>query len=72
MDVRDKRRIITMVIIAGLICIAMVVMKAQAAELRCDNNALIAKNEALKGEVATLHIKIRTENNIEHIENMEE
>ena len=56
------------IMLIGFICIAMVVMTAYAAELRCENNALIAKNKVLQGEVDTLGIKINTANNIEQIE----
>ena len=45
MSKKDKRRIIFTIVLAGLIFIAMVVMTAYAAELRCENNELIAKNK---------------------------
>jgi len=68
MSVQDKRRVILTIVIAGIICIAMVVLTAYAAELRCENNELIDKNAALQGEVETLSVQIKTANNIEHIE----
>jgi cell division protein FtsL len=68
MSVKDKRRVIFTLIIVGLICIAMVVLTAYAAELRVENNDLIDKNKSLQGEVETLNVKLKTANNIEHIE----
>ena len=68
MSKKDKRRIIFTIVLAGLIFIAMVVMTAYAAELRCENNELIAKNKTLQGEVDTLGIKIKASNNVAHIE----
>ena len=64
----DKRRILTSAIIIGIICILMVVFSAYSAELRCENNVLIAENEALQGEIDTLNVKIKSVNNIDHIE----
>ena len=68
MSVIDKIRILVAIVMIGCICVAMVVMTAYAAEIRCENNALIAKNKALQGEVDTLDVKIKTANNVDHIE----
>ncbi|MGC2872508.1 cell division protein FtsL [Ihubacter sp. rT4E-8] len=65
---QDKKRVLTGAVIIGLICIIMVVVTAYSAELRVENNKLISENEATKGEIDTLHIKIKSANNIEHIE----
>lgn len=63
-----KRRILTGVVLIGLICVIMVVVSAYSAELRVENNRLISANEALQGEIDTLSVKIKSANNIEHIE----
>lgn len=68
MKSQEKRRILTGAFIIGLICIIMVVLAAYGAELRCENNELIAANEALQGEIDTLNVKIKSANNIDHIE----
>lgn len=68
MRTQDKKRILTGIVIIGLICIIMVVIAAYSAELRCENNDLISSNEVLQGEIDTLNIKIKSANNIEHIE----
>ena len=59
MSVKDKGTIIAAIIIIGFIFISMVVLTAYAAELRCENNELIAGNKTLRGEVDTLSIKIK-------------
>lgn len=64
----DKKRILLGAIMIGIVCILMVVFTAYSAELRCENNALIAENEALQGEIDTLNVKIKSANNIDHIE----
>ena len=67
---QEKKRILTGAILIGLICIMMVVLAAYGAELRCENNELMSANEALQGEIDTLSVKIKSANNIEHIENV--
>lgn len=68
MKIQDKKRILTGIAVMGLICIIMVVISAYSAELRCENNDLISSNEVLQGEIDTLNVKIKSANNIEHIE----
>ena len=62
MKKQDKKRILTGAAVIGLICIIMVVVTAYAAELKVENN------ETLQGEIDTLNVKIKSANNIEHIE----
>ena len=64
----DKKRILLSAMMVGIVCILMVVFTAYSAELRCENNLLIAENEALQGEIDTLNVKIKSANNIDHIE----
>ncbi len=68
MKTQEKKRILGGAIVIGLICIMMVVFAAYGAELRCENNDLMAANEALQGEIDTLNVKIKSANNIDHIE----
>lgn len=65
---QDKKRILTGTVLIGLICILMVVITAYSAELKCENNELLTSNEAVQGEIDTLTVKIKSANNIEHIE----
>lgn len=67
---QEKKKILSGAVIIGLICIIMVVLAAYGAELRCENNELMAANEALQGEIDTLDIKIKSANNIDHIESV--
>ncbi len=68
MNKQDKKRILTGAVVVGIICIIMVVITAYAAELKVENNSLMTTNEAVQGEIDTLHIQIKSANNIEHIE----
>lgn len=68
MKSQDKKRILSGTVLIGIICIIMVVVTAYAAELRVENNQLLADNQAIQGEIDTLNVKIKSANNIEHIE----
>ena len=65
---QEKRRLLTGALLIGLICIVMVVVTAYSAELKVENNSLVSSNEAIQGEIDTLNIKIKSANNVEHIE----
>ena len=43
----DKKKIIFTIILAGIVCIFMVVIAAYSAQLRCENNDLIKANDTL-------------------------
>ena len=68
MKAYKKRRILFNMFAAGLLCIVMVVLTAYSAELKVSNNVLVKENEALVGEIETLHVKIKSANSIEYIE----
>ena len=68
MRARGERKIIAMIAAVGVICIfIVVVLSAYAAELKCGNNAISESNEALKGEIDTLDVKIKSANSIDHL-----
>lgn len=68
MGAQNKKRVLTGIVAIGLVCIIMVVIAAYSAELRVENNELISSNEVLQGEIDTLNVKIKSANNIDHIE----
>lgn len=70
MGVSFKKRVLTLCAAIGLVAVIMVVLTAHAAEVRCDNNELIAANEALQGEIDTLDVKIKAANSVDHIESV--
>lgn len=65
---QGKKRIIMGTILIGLVFVVLVVLSAYATELKCENNKLVTANETLQGEIDTLNVKIKSANNIEHIE----
>mgnify|MGYP001179532527 CR=1 FL=1 len=54
----DKKRMIMLVLVIGLICIGMVISSAFVASVTYQNNQLKASNEALQSEVDTLQTKL--------------
>lgn len=63
-----KRRVLIICGLIGIIAVALVVLSAHAAEVRCDNNELIKQNVALQGEIDNLGIDIKAASSVDHIE----
>ena len=68
MSGKERRRILAATIFAGLILILMVMLTAYAAELRTENNQMIAENEDVATEIDNLNVEIKAASSIEHIE----
>ena len=68
MRAQGNKRILLGLVIVGLISILIVVLSAYSAELKVENNKLARANEALQSEIDTLSVKIKSANNVEHIE----
>lgn len=68
MSARDKRRLVISILLIGFICVGMVVMRAWAAEIRCENNNLNELNEQLASDIDTLGVKISSANSTGTIE----
>ncbi len=65
---REKKRTLMTIWVIGLIGVALVVLAAFAAELKCTNNELVSKGQALQGEVDTLNVKLKATNSVAYIE----
>ena len=70
MRAAERKKVLVGIMLIGFILIATVVMTALAAELRHENNILIKQYETLQGEVDTLSVKIKSANNIDHLESV--
>ncbi|MGF6375298.1 cell division protein FtsL [Clostridiales Family XIII bacterium PM5-7] len=70
MKAQDKRRLLMGTILIGVVCVIMVVLAAYSAELRYENNELMSSNNSLQGEIDTLSVKIKSANNVQHIESI--
>ena len=65
---KDRKTTVTAIILIGFILIMAVVVSAYTANLKYQNNELIAANEELQDEVDMLNIEIQTATNLTNIE----
>lgn len=65
---KQNSRMFVGVIIAGIMCLMIVVMSAFAANLNQENNQLQKKNDYIQAEVDSLNTKINDASNINKIE----
>lgn len=65
---KDKSRVLLLMMVAGLICLGIIVTSAYGAAVNYNNNQIKESNKALQGEVDTLKIQIQGANNIATIE----
>jgi hypothetical protein len=68
MKAKGQRKVITGIVLIGLISIFIVVLSAYAAELKCGNNKLLATNAELRGDIDTIDVKIKAANSLDNIE----
>lgn len=67
MNTKGQRKTVITIVLIGMICMAMVVMSAYAAELKLENNIMAKANSELQGEIDTLDMKIKSANRINNI-----
>lgn len=65
---QDKKATICAILIIGFILISTVIVSAYTANLKYENNELIAANEELQNDIDMLNVKIQTAVNLENIE----
>lgn len=65
---KDRKTTVTALLLIGIILIGAVVMSAYTADLKYQNNELIAANEELQDEIDMLNIEIQTATNLTNIE----
>ncbi|MGI6722410.1 MAG: cell division protein FtsL [Anaerovoracaceae bacterium] len=64
----DKKHVLVMMLVVGLIFIGVIIAGAYAATINYQNNQIEKTNSELQGEVESLHIEIKSANNIANIE----
>lgn len=65
---KDRKTTVTAIFLIGIILISAVVVSAYTANLKYQNNELIAANEELQDEVDMLNIEIQTATNLSNVE----
>ena len=57
-----------LIVVAGIVCLGMIIASAYGASVNYSNNQLRDENIAIRGEVESLEIQIQSANNIASIE----
>lgn len=65
---KDKARLLMLTVVAGVLCIGLIISTAYAASIKYSINQTIKANAALEAEIEMLNVKIYSTNNIEAIE----
>lgn len=68
MSIQQKKTVMLLCIAIGIFAVLIVVLKAHAAEVMCDNNILAKENSDLRGQVERLDLKVKSANSVEHLE----
>jgi len=68
MTAKDKARLMVLLIVAGVLCIGLIVATAYAASIQYDINQITAANNSLQMENENLSVQIDSANNIRTIE----
>lgn len=68
MSAKDKSRMLLLIVVAGIVCLGMIIASAYGASVNYSNNQLRDENIAIRGEVESLEIQIQSANNIASIE----
>lgn len=68
MSAKDRSRMLLVIVIAGIICLGVIISSAYGASINYSNNQMRDENAALRGEVEGLQIEIQSANNIASIE----
>lgn len=65
---KDRFRLLLLTVIAGILCVGLIISTAYAAQLKYDINTIISENAVIEGEIQNLNVKIKQESNITTIE----
>lgn len=65
---RDKMKIITSILIIGVLCVALVIMVAHVGNVTYHLNTTMKENAVIEGEIENLKIRIQESSKIEVIE----
>ena len=65
---RDKARLLFLTMIAGFLCVLLVISTAYAAGVKYEINKIIKENNELQGEIENLNVKIKSAVSISTVE----
>lgn len=67
-NARDKFMLLTITILAGILCVSLILSTAYAASIKYNINSLIKENTVIQGEIENLNVKIESASNIQIVE----
>lgn len=65
---KDKAMMLTCTMLAGILCVCMILVSAYATSINYRINEVSQQNMILQGEIENLNVKIQSENNLATIE----
>ncbi len=66
---KEKFKLLCLTIIAGVLCVGLILSTAYAANIKYHINTMNRENEVIQGEIENLNVKIESASNIQIIEN---
>ena len=68
LGIKDKAKLIMLLLVMGIVCIAVVVSAAYASQIKYNINAITRENAVIQGEIENLNVSIEEANNVKVIE----
>ena len=65
---KDKTRLLLLTVVAGILCIGLIITTAFAASIKYETNQIIQQNHELEAEIENLNVAVYSESNIEALE----
>lgn len=65
---KDKTRLLLLTVVAGVLCIGLIITTAFAASIKYETNQIIQQNHELEAEIENLNVEVYSESNIEALE----
>lgn len=65
---KDRLGLMALTVLMGLIFVAMIIVSAYGANIKYDINSLSKENAVIQGEIENLNVEIKSEVNIDNIE----
>lgn len=65
---KDRFMLMLLTILAGLICVGLIIASAYAASIKVEINNMLADNDRIKGEIENINVAIKSAVNIGNIE----
>ena len=65
---KDRARLLGLIVFAGILCVVLIITTAYAAGVKFEINNALRENQVIQGEIEHLNVKIKTEANLQSVE----